>query len=153
MSFKTNRRTRGVFPVGADEPGAGARRRYVCHVCQAVLGQDMPSEQAEMEARITGREVAGTPLSSFVSKAELQEHMRRVHPTGERLPTKAHRQLGRVPQKERVPEEVESDEGSIVGTEGSLMEDEDSGDEDSLVGDMDDDSDILGTESEKEEIF
>ncbi len=146
MSFKTNRRTRGIFPT--DEEVHFDRRRYTCHICQAMFGEDLPSEQAEMEARITGREPAGTPLSSFVSRAELQEHIKRLH-GGQRLPTQKHRQLGRIAPKPKERQEVET-EGGLMGT-ATVAPTE--GESDDLVGDADDTGDILGEEKDKEEIF
>jgi hypothetical protein len=59
-----------------------------------MLGHDISPATAQMSARETGHEIAGTPISSFISREELNEHIRMMHP-GQRFPTRTHRRIGR----------------------------------------------------------
>jgi hypothetical protein len=97
MSYRTNRKTGGVFRTRDYTPSEieSQSRRYICPRCEALLGRDISPATAQLSATETGHEVAGTPIASFISREELNEHIRRVHP-GERLPTREHRRLGRV---------------------------------------------------------
>jgi hypothetical protein len=96
LSYRTNRRTGGTFRTRDYTPSEleSQSRRYTCPRCEALMGRDISPTTAAMESRMSGHEIAGTPISSFISRAELNEHIRRVHP-GSRLPTKTHRRLGR----------------------------------------------------------
>jgi hypothetical protein len=96
MSYRTNRKTGGVFRTRDYTPSEieSQSRRYICPRCEAMLGRDISPATAQLSATETGHEVAGTPISSFVSREELNEHIRMMHP-GQRLPTRTHRRLGR----------------------------------------------------------
>jgi hypothetical protein len=96
LSYRTNRKTGGVFRTRDYTPSEieSQSRRYICPRCEALFGRDISPATAQLSATETGHEVAGTPVSSFISREELNEHIRRVHP-GERLPTREHRRLGR----------------------------------------------------------
>src|SRR5712692_114971 len=97
MSYRTNRRTGGIFITQKNYTPSEIQsqsRRFICPRCEAMMGMDVPPEVAQQEATITGHETPGTPLSSFTSRAELREHVRMVH-HGQRFPTRRHRQMGR----------------------------------------------------------
>jgi hypothetical protein len=96
MSYRTNRRTGGVFRTKdytASELESQSRR-YTCPRCEAMLGHDVSPASAQLSARMSGHETVGTPLASFISRAELSEHIRMMHP-GQRFPTRTHRRIGR----------------------------------------------------------
>ncbi len=96
MSYRTNRRTGGIFRTKDYTPAEldSQARRFTCPRCQAMLGQDVSPAGAHMSEMISGHEVAGSPISSFISRGELNEHIRMIHPEG-RLPTRQHRSIGR----------------------------------------------------------
>jgi hypothetical protein len=96
MSYRTNRKTGGVFRTRDYTPSEleSQSRRYTCPRCEAMLGHDVSPATAQLSARMSGHETVGTPLASFISRAELNEHIRMMHP-GQRYPTRTHRKLGR----------------------------------------------------------
>jgi hypothetical protein len=96
MSYRTNRKTGGVFRTRDYTPSEieSQSRRYICPRCEALLGRDISPATAQLSATETGHEVAGTPIASFISREELNEHIRMMHP-GQRFPTRTHRRIGR----------------------------------------------------------
>jgi len=60
-----------------------------------MLGYDINPAVANMYARETGHEIAGTPIASFISRQELSDHIAMMHP-GERFPERSQRALGRI---------------------------------------------------------
>src|SRR6266699_3220544 len=97
MSYRTNRRTGGVFRTRDYTPSEleSQARRYTCPRCEAMLGYDINPAVANMYARETGHEIAGTPIASFISRQELSDHIAMMHP-GERFPERSQRALGRI---------------------------------------------------------
>ena len=95
MSYRTNRRTGGVFRTRDYTPSEleSQSRRYTCPLCEAMLGRDINPAVANLYSRESGHEMAGSPIASFISRAELGEHMRMIH-SGQRYPTRQHRALG-----------------------------------------------------------
>src|SRR6266704_4331633 len=96
MSYRTNRRTGGVFRTKDYTPSEleSQSRRYICPICTAMLGHDLAPGVAHMYAQESGHEIAGTPIASFISRAELNQHLRSIH-SGQRFPTREERALGR----------------------------------------------------------
>src|SRR5713101_2055599 len=96
MSYRTNRRTGGVFRTRDYTPSEieSQSRRFTCPRCEAMLGHDISPATAQLYPRETGHEVAGTPVTSLISRGELNQHIRMMHP-GERFPTRQQRELGR----------------------------------------------------------
>ena len=156
MAYRTNRRTGGTFRTD-DLTGGRYQGRFTCPICSSMFGPDVSPEEAEMRAKEVGREIPGTNLSTFPTRAELNAHMKMIHQSGQRLPSKQHRALGRIPPKEQVSETVETSEGvtsegpATAADEGGLLGDD--SDDNDIVGDVDSDEDILGKESEKQDIF
>ncbi len=96
MSYRTNRRTGGVFRTRDYTPSEleSQSRRYTCPLCEAMLGHDINPAVANLYSRESGHEMAGSPISSFISRGELSDHIRMIH-SGQRFPTRQHRNIGR----------------------------------------------------------
>lgn len=173
--FRTNRKTKKPFPYGTarrgrtmaqelteqerenDITGGRYQGRFTCPICASMFGPDVSQEESELHAKTTGREIAGTNLSTFPTRAELRAHMQMIHPSGQRLPTKQHRALGRIPPKPKESEQVETSEGitsegpATAADEGGILGDDDEDNE--IVGDIDSSEDLLGKEEDKQDIF
>jgi hypothetical protein len=156
MAYRTNRRTGGTFRTD-DITGGRYQGRFSCPICASMFGPDVSPEEAELRAKMVGREIPGTNLSTFPTRAELNQHMKMIHQSGQRLPTKQHRQLGRIPPKEQVSETVGTSEG--ITSEGPQTASDEGGllgtaeDDEEMVGDVDSSEDILGKEEDKQDIF
>lgn len=122
MSMRTNRRTGGVFRTQDYTPSeiASQTRRFHCARCEAMLGEDVSPGVAQMEAQTIGHEVAGSPITTFTTRAELNEHIRRVH-GGLRRADTATRNIGRS-RSTRRGATTDSDVSQDIGGERNFLD-------------------------------
>lgn len=121
--MRTNRRTGGIFRTQDYTPSelASQTRRFHCARCEAMLGEDVAPGVAQIEAQTTGHEVAGSPITTFVTRAELNEHVRRVH-GGLRRADTATRRIGRSRRKSENLLEEDGDDKEGIGGERNFLD-------------------------------